>query len=89
MQRRGTNREGSRVDCGAGSGFREAVRLTPFSIALAYAGLGDQETAIDWLEKARAERSDAMAILKVHPLLLHLHANPRFAQLAREVGYAQ
>jgi hypothetical protein len=62
--------------------------VSPFSIALAYAGLGDEETAINWLEKARAERSDAMAILKVHPLLLKLHTNPRFVQLLKEVGYS-
>jgi len=63
--------------------------VSPFSIALAHAGLGDVETAIDWLEKARAERSDAMAILKVHPMLLHLHSNPRFVRLAKDVGYPE
>jgi hypothetical protein len=61
--------------------------VSPFSIALAYAGLGKQEVAIDWLEKARTERSDAMGILNVHPFLLDLHSNPRFVNLAREVGY--
>jgi len=63
--------------------------VSPYSIALAHAGVGDEETAIDWLEKARGERSDAMAILKVHPLLLKLHSNPRFVRLAREVGYSE
>ena len=61
--------------------------VSPFSIALAYSGLGEEDVAIDWLEKARAERSDAMAILEVHPLLLQLHSNPRFDRLAKEVGY--
>lgn len=61
--------------------------VSPFSFALAYAGLGDQETAINWIEKARDERSDAIGILNVHPFLLDLHSNPRFAKLAREVGY--
>jgi len=63
--------------------------VSPFSIALAYAGLGKDETTIDWLEKARAERSDAMAILKVHPLLLQLHSNPRFVRLTKNVGYPE
>jgi hypothetical protein len=57
--------------------------VSPFSIALAYSGLGEEDVAIDWLEKARAERSDAMAILEVHPLLLQLHSNPRFDRLAK------
>ena len=63
--------------------------VSPFSIAVAHAGVGDEEGAIDWLEKARAERSDAMAIVKVHPLLLQLHSNPRFVRLEREVGYPE
>ena len=62
--------------------------VSPFSLALAYAGTGDDETAIDWLEKARDERSDAMGIIRVHPLLMRLHSNPRFAKLVREVGFA-
>ena len=61
--------------------------VSPFSLAVAYTGLGEDETAIDWLEKAKAERSDAMAILKVHPLLSRLHSNPRFLRLLKEVGY--
>ena len=59
--------------------------VSPFSMAIAYAGIGDHERAIDWLEKARAERSDAMAILKVHPLLLHLHQNRRFEELTKNL----
>jgi DNA-binding winged helix-turn-helix (wHTH) protein/TolB-like protein len=62
--------------------------VSPFSLALAHAGTGNHETAIDWLEKAREERSDAMGIVNVHPLLLRLHSNPRFANLVREVGFA-
>jgi DNA-binding winged helix-turn-helix (wHTH) protein/TolB-like protein/Tfp pilus assembly protein PilF len=61
--------------------------VSPFSLAISHAGLGEDEVVIDLLEKARLERSDAMAILKVHPLLLHLHSNPRFMTLAKEVGY--
>jgi TolB-like protein/Flp pilus assembly protein TadD len=63
--------------------------VSPFSIAIAHAGLGEDEASIEWLEKARAERSDAMAIVKVHPLLLRLHANSRFLQLLKDVGYPE
>jgi DNA-binding winged helix-turn-helix (wHTH) protein/TolB-like protein/Tfp pilus assembly protein PilF len=63
--------------------------VSPFSIAIAYTGLEEQEKAIYWLEKAYAEKSDAMAILKVHPLLLGLHSNPRFNKLASDVGYPE
>jgi TolB-like protein/DNA-binding winged helix-turn-helix (wHTH) protein/Flp pilus assembly protein TadD len=63
--------------------------VSPFSIALAHAGVGEKDVTIEWLEKARDERSDAMGILMVHPFLLDLHSDPRFIQLAREVGYSE
>jgi TolB-like protein/DNA-binding winged helix-turn-helix (wHTH) protein/Flp pilus assembly protein TadD len=68
----------------------EATRryVSPFSLAVAYAGLNDADTALLWLERAKAERSDAMGIVKVHPLLLKLHSNERFQNLIREVGYS-
>jgi len=61
--------------------------VSPFSLAVALAGVADDEAAIDQLERAFAERSDAMAILTTHPLLTGLHTNPRFKDLARRVGF--
>jgi TolB-like protein/Tfp pilus assembly protein PilF len=63
--------------------------VSPFSLAVAYAGLGENAAAIDRLEKAYAERSDAMAILNVHPLLGSLHGDPRFDALIRKVAAGQ
>jgi DNA-binding winged helix-turn-helix (wHTH) protein/TolB-like protein/Flp pilus assembly protein TadD len=60
--------------------------VSPFAIAVIYAGLGDQDEAVSWLEKAYAERSDVMVILKVYPWLNGLHANPRFIKLQQRVG---
>jgi TolB-like protein/Tfp pilus assembly protein PilF len=60
--------------------------VSPFSIAIAEAGSGDDQAAIDRLEDAYAERSDAMAILMTHPLLARLHSDPRFIDLAKRVG---
>ncbi len=60
--------------------------VSPFAIAVIYAGLGDQDDAVTWLEKAYAERSDVMVILKVYPWLNGLHANPRFIKLQEQVG---
>lgn len=60
--------------------------VSPFAIAIVYAGLGDQDDALTWLEKAYAQRSDVMVILKVYPWLNGLHANPRFIKLQQRVG---
>ncbi len=41
--------------------------MPPTHIALAYNGLGDTETALQWLEKAFAEHDPKMTFLKVDP----------------------
>ncbi len=61
--------------------------VSPFSMALAHIGIGESDAAMAWLERAFAERSDAMAILAVHPLLEPLRTDPRFIALERKVGY--
>lgn len=60
--------------------------VSPFSLAIAEVGIGNDEKAIDLLEKAFDERSDAMAILNIHPLLDSLHDNPRFKALTRKIS---
>ena len=68
-------------------GLAKQQYVSPFSISLAHAGIGENDAAVDWLEKAYAERSDAMAILDVHPFLESLRDNPRFIALERKVGF--
>lgn len=60
--------------------------VSPFSKAVAHTGLGDHAAALDELEKAYSERSDAMAILSIYPLLDVLHTNPRFVKLQQQIG---
>ena len=60
--------------------------VSAFSIAVVHAGLGEDETAVSRLEEAYAERSDAMAILGVYPLLDNLRQNTRFAKLQQRLG---
>jgi eukaryotic-like serine/threonine-protein kinase len=52
-----------------------------YSIAAIYAGLGDKEAALDWLEKACEERGTWMIFLKVHPYFDSLRPAPRFRAL--------
>jgi len=55
--------------------------VSPFYIALIYAGLGENERAMDWLEKAYADRSNGLVFLKVDPELDSLRSNQRFTGL--------
>jgi TolB-like protein/Tfp pilus assembly protein PilF len=60
--------------------------VSPYSIAVIFAGLNEPEQAFEWLERAWAERADAMTYLKVDPRLDGLRDDPRFARLLRRVG---
>ena len=54
--------------------------------ALVYAGLGDQDQAFSWFEKAYEERFYRLAYLKVDALWDPLRSDPRYADLLRRVG---
>ena len=60
--------------------------ISPYSIALIFAGLGDNDHAFQWLEKAYAERSGWLIWLKVDPKLDGLRCDPRFQDLVGRVG---
>ena len=52
----------------------------------AYLGLGDNEQAFVWLDRAAAEQSNIVQFLKVHPYFDPLRSDRRFAELERRVG---
>lgn len=60
--------------------------VAPYEIAIIYAGLGEQEQALDWLEKAYEQRHFGLLFLNLDPPFRNLHADPRFAALVRRVG---
>lgn len=57
-----------------------------YDVALICAGLGENDQAFDWLEKACVDRSGWMPYLKLDPRLHRLHPDPRFQDLLRRVG---
>lgn len=65
---------------------REAGYVTPAAFVFSSIGLGDREQAFVWLERAYAERSNLLWLLKVTPGLDLLRDDPRFADLLRRVG---
>ncbi|MGC2183535.1 MAG: tetratricopeptide repeat protein [Terriglobales bacterium] len=69
---------------------RQQKRYVPSAAFVnAYLGLGDNEQAFVWLEKAYNEQSNILGLLKVHPYFDPLRGDPRFADLVRRVGLDQ
>jgi TolB-like protein/DNA-binding winged helix-turn-helix (wHTH) protein/Tfp pilus assembly protein PilF len=60
--------------------------VSPYSVALVHAGLGNRDQALAWLDKAYAERSDYMPYITLEPMLDGLRSDHRFAVLVRRVG---
>jgi TIR domain-containing protein len=62
---------------------RLEVRVSPYSMAVVSAGIGDGEQALEWLEKACEERSNGLSRLKSEPRFNPMRSAPRFVELAR------
>jgi hypothetical protein len=66
---------------------RSRQRYVPADhIARIYAGLGETDQAVAWLEKAYAERASRMIHLKVEPTFDRLRSDRRFQDLLRRMG---
>jgi TolB-like protein/DNA-binding winged helix-turn-helix (wHTH) protein/Flp pilus assembly protein TadD len=52
----------------------------------AYLGLGENDQAFAWLERAYTEHSNILLFVKVHPYFDPIRGDPRFAELVRRVG---
>src|SRR6267154_364149 len=61
--------------------------VSPFYVAIVYLGLGKNEAAMNWLEKAYTDRSNGLVFLKVEPELDPLRTNPRFAALQNRLNF--
>ena len=57
-----------------------------YEIAKIHVALGDRAHALDWLDRARTQRSHSIAFLRVDPEVAPLRDEPRGAALATEVG---
>jgi serine/threonine-protein kinase len=63
--------------------------LPPTSIAAIYCGLGDNERALDWLERGYAAHDVRMTFLLVDRRWDALRADPRFATILRKMRLAR
>jgi Tfp pilus assembly protein PilF len=62
---------------------------TAYDVGVNYAMAGDRARALDWLEKACAERDPNVMYLGINPVLDSLRAEPRFQALLRKMNLPQ
>ena len=60
--------------------------IPPTYFGMLFAGLGDRDTALEWLEKAFQERADGLTWLGVEPMLDEMRNDPRFQHLIKRIG---
>jgi hypothetical protein len=68
----------------AKSKYVSSVELAPI-----YAGLGENDQAFAYLEKAYEERSPELVNLRVEPRFDSLRSDPRFTELCYRIGLAE
>jgi serine/threonine-protein kinase len=61
--------------------------VSPFFLAVAHTGLGESTAAIEWLERAYAERDWLVCVLKTDPIFDPLRGDPRFQDLLRRINF--
>jgi serine/threonine-protein kinase len=64
---------------------RARTYVSPVALATLHLGLGRIEPALDWAERAHAERRGWLAYLDVNPLVDPLRGHPRFEALAERM----
>jgi len=55
-------------------------------VAAVYAGLGDRQAALTWLERAVSSRGVGLVFLAVEPMYDVLHDDPRYRRVVEEIG---
>ena len=61
--------------------------VPPYAIAVVYAGLGERDQAMHWLQKAYEDRSTSLVFLRSDPELESLRSDSRFVRLSQQVNY--
>ena len=61
--------------------------VSPYNLSVLFLCLGEETTALEWLENAYDQRAEWMIYLSVDPRFDRLRAHPRFANLLRRIGF--
>jgi TolB-like protein/tetratricopeptide (TPR) repeat protein len=76
----------ARQTLGALLALEPGTYVAPYYKAVLYAGLGDADEAIRWLEVVRESRHVGALFIAVEPELASLRGDPRFLDLLRRLG---
>ena len=63
--------------------------VLPYGFAVIHTGLGENDEALEWLEKAYQDRNGWMVYLQLVPWLDPLRSDPRFQDLMRRMNYPE
>jgi tetratricopeptide (TPR) repeat protein len=63
--------------------------VSPYEIAMLYAGLGDRDRAFEWLEKAFQDRATLLVYFRMDPRIWGLRSDARFQDLLRRMNFPQ
>jgi tetratricopeptide (TPR) repeat protein len=61
--------------------------VTPYGVALVYAGLGEKDQALNWLDKALDDRSHWLVWIRLDPRWDPIRDEPRFKRIVSRVGF--
>ena len=59
--------------------------VSPYSIALVYAGLGERDQVLSWLERAYDDRTHWLVFLRVEPMFDSVREDCRFERLLTRI----
>lgn len=60
--------------------------VSAYDIASIYAGLGDADNALRWLDRALEQRAATLGFVAQNPIYDSLHADPRFVAIVERIG---
>jgi TolB-like protein len=63
--------------------------VSPYEIAVIYAGMGDKDRAFEWLEKAYEERVSLLVYFRMDPRIWSLRSDARFQELLRRMNFPE
>jgi len=62
------------------------IYISPYFIAVIYAGLNEKDQTFEWLEKAFEERQPYMILIGAEPVFENVRTDPRFQNLKARIG---
>jgi serine/threonine-protein kinase len=63
--------------------------VSPSDIAMVFIGLGELDTAFEWLDRAFEARDDELLHLRLSPFYDGIRGDPRYQRLVRRMNFPE